>query len=104
MTGRGMPMADVLLLCAIAIEIIGSAMLVFGWHARLGAAILAVFLTVATLYFHNYWSFPPGDQRNERNHFTKNIGFVGGLLVIVGLGAGRLSIDNRRKLAPARAA
>lgn len=102
MTGRGMPMADVLLICAVAIEIVGSVMLVLGWHARIGAAMLAVFLLVATLYFHNYWSFPPADQRNQRNHFTKNIGFIGGLLVIVGLGAGPLSIDNRRRLVPAR--
>ena len=97
MGGKGMPMPQVLLVFAIAIELAGAAMLVIGWHARLAATALAVFLVVASLYFHNYWSYPEAEQRNQRNHFMKNVGFVGGLLVIIGLGAGPVALDNRRK-------
>ena len=97
MGGKGMPMPEVLLVCAIVIELGGAAMLLLGWHARLTATALAVFLVVASLYFHNYWSYPQAEQRNQRNHFMKNVGFVGGLLVIIGLGAGPVALDNRRR-------
>lgn len=97
MGARGMPMPQALLVLGIAIELAGSVLLIIGWQARWAALSLAVFLTVASLYFHNYWSYPAEQQRNQRNHFIKNVGFVGGLLVIMGLGAGPLSLDNRRR-------
>src|SRR6185503_5814450 len=97
MAGRGMPMPQVLLVLAIAIELAGSVLLVIGWQTRWAALALAVFLTVASLYFHNYWSYPPDQQRNQRNHFMKNVGFVGGLIFIMGMGAGPLGLDNRRR-------
>jgi putative oxidoreductase len=96
MTGRGMPMAQILLAGAIAIEIVAGVLLVIGWKTRAAAFALLIFLVPATLYFHNYWSFPPDQVRNQRNHFMKNVAIGGGLIFIMGMGAGPLSLDNRR--------
>jgi putative oxidoreductase len=96
MAARGMGMTHVLLTAAIAIELVASVMLIVGWYTRWAALALVVFLTTATLYFHNYWTYPPEQQRNQRNHFMKNVGFVGGLIFIIGMGAGPRSIDSRR--------
>jgi putative oxidoreductase len=97
MAGRGMPSAHMLLIGAIAVELIGGILLMIGWHTRKASLALIVFLIPATLYFHNYWSYPPEQTRNQRNHFMKNLTILGALTFIVGMGAGPLSVDNRRR-------
>ena len=98
MAARGMPMAQSLLVCAIAIEVIGATLLIVGWKTEWAALALIVFLVPATLYFHNYWSYPQEQVRNQRNHFMKNVTIAGALVFVIGMGAGPLSIDNRRRL------
>ena len=97
MAGKGMPLAHVLAWAAIAIELVGSALLIVGWHTRWAALALIVFLIPATLYFHDYWSYPPEQVRNQRNHFMKNVTILGGLIFVMGMGAGPLSVDARRR-------
>lgn len=97
MAGKGMPMTEVLLVCAIAIELVGATLLVIGWQTRWAALALIVFLVPATLYFHNYWSYPAEQVRDQRNHFMKNVTILGGLIFVMGMGAGPLSADNRRR-------
>ena len=97
MAARGMPMTDVLLVCAIAIEIVGATLLIIGWKTEWAALALIVFLVPATLYFHNYWTYPPEQVRNQRNHFMKNVTILGALIFVIGMGAGPLSMDNRTR-------
>jgi putative oxidoreductase len=91
------PMAEALLVCAIALELAGATLLVLGWKTRLAALALIVFLIPATLYFHNYWSYPPAEVGNQRNHFMKNVTILGALIFVMGMGAGPLSLDNRKR-------
>ena len=51
--------------------------------------MLILFLIPATLVFHN-----PIANPDEMNAFLKNIGLIGGLLMVIYAGAGALSIDN----------
>jgi putative oxidoreductase len=97
MASRGMPLTQLLLACAIAIELAGSLLLVIGWHTRLAALALVIFMVPATLYFHNYWSYGPEQVRNQRNHFMKNVTILGALVFVMGMGAGPLSIDQRKR-------
>ena len=97
MAGKGMPLAHVLVWGAIAIELAGSALLIAGWHTRWAALALIVFLIPATLYFHNYWAYPAEQVRNQRNHFMKNVTILGALVFVMGMGAGPLSVDARRR-------
>jgi len=53
MASKGMPMAEVLLVGAIAIELVGGLMVVAGFRARWAAFAIAAFLVPATLIFHN---------------------------------------------------
>ena len=50
---------------------------------------LILFLIPATLVFHN-----PIANPSEINGFLKNIGLIGGLLMVIYTGAGALSIDS----------
>ena len=102
MMARGMPMTQALLTCAIVIEIVAGTLLIIGWKTEWAALALLIFLIPATLYFHNYWTYPPEQVRNQRNHFMKNLAIGGALVFVMGMGAGPLSLDNRRRLrAPA---
>jgi putative oxidoreductase len=97
MSAKGMPLTAALLVGAIGLELIGGTLLIIGWHARWAALALIVFLVPATLYFHNYWRYPPDQMRNQRNHFMKNMTILGALIFVAGMGSGPLSLDNRRR-------
>jgi putative oxidoreductase len=97
MATKGMPMAEALLVCAIAIELVAATLLIIGWKTPWAALALIVFLVPATLYFHDYWNYPQAEARNQRNHFMKNVSILGALIFVMGMGAGPLSIDNRRR-------
>lgn len=88
----GLPLPQVALVVAIIVEVGGGLALIAGYRARLVAAGLALFSVVTALAFHNAL----GDQ-NQFIHFFKNIAMAGGLLQIVAFGAGRFSLDARRR-------
>ncbi len=94
MAKKGMPFSDVLLVCAIAFEIIGGLMILAGWHARIGALLLAIFLVPATLIFHNFWAVEPAQLTNQLNHFMKNLSILGALVFIIGMGSGPISMKE----------
>jgi len=89
MTGRGLPLAGVLLVGTIAVEILGGLSLVLGYKTRWGAWLLIVFLIPATVIFHNFWEVP-----SEKIDFLKNLSIMGGLLMITYFGAGPVSVDE----------
>lgn len=94
MAKKGMPFSDVLLAGAIAFEIAGGLMILAGWHARIGALLLAAFLVPATLVFHNFWAVDPSQLANQLNHFMKNLAILGALVFIIGMGSGPLSLKG----------
>ena len=97
MAGKGMPMAEVLLVGAIVFELAGAIMLILGWRVHWGALLLIAFTVPATLAFHNFWVVDAAQVQNQLNHFMKNVAIVGGLLYVMAFGAGPLSLDNRRR-------
>ena len=91
----GLPFAELGVAVAIVVELVGGALLVVGYKARLAAAALALFTIVAAVFFH-----PPGADQGQFIHFFKNVAITGGLLQVIALGAGRLSLEGRSQ--PAR--
>lgn len=94
---RGLPLAGLLIWIAIVIEVGGGALLLAGYRARLAASLLIVFLVAATLLYHDFWSYT--DEPMRQRHlvgFLKNLSILGALLLVLGQGAGRMSIDNGR--------
>ena len=94
MAARGVPEPQILLPVAIAALFMGSVMLLVGWKARWGALALIAFMIPATWYFHRYWMFPDALQMNQFHHFVKNIGIIGALLLVLGMGSGAMSVDG----------
>ncbi len=93
---KGLPLPQLLALGTAALEVAGALLLIVGWHARWAALVLAAFTLLATMLFHNFWAMPADQQMMQQLMFMKNLSVVGGLLVVFGLGAGTLSLDQRR--------
>lgn len=81
---------------AILIEVGGGALLVLGWQTRRVAWLMIAFVVVATLMAHRFWQFDAAQYANQMNHFLKNAAIVGGLLYAAVMGAGKLSLDERK--------
>lgn len=93
MAAYGLPMTSMLLVAAIATELLGGLALLVGLKTQLTAVVLAGFLASATLIFHTSL----GEQQ-QFLHFLKNLAILGGLLLVTSEGTGPLSLD--RQLVP----
>jgi putative oxidoreductase len=76
------------------IELVGAILLIVGFQTRLAAAFLALYVIVATVIAHRYWSYPPEMMGAQASHFYKNTAIIGGLLVLFVAGPGRYSVDG----------
>ena len=88
----GLPAPLLGYLGSMALELIGSVLLIAGYRTRLVAALLAAYSIITALIFHHTL----GDQ-NQMFHFLKNVAMAGGLIQIVAYGAGAFSFDRRRE-------
>jgi putative oxidoreductase len=87
----GLPLAPLGWAIAVAFEVGGGLLLVFGFRAREVAIGLSVFTLATAVFFHRNFA-----DQNQMIHFLKNIMIIGGLLQIAHFGAGRHSLDARR--------
>lgn len=63
--------------------LVGSAMVALGIWGDLGALLLAAFLIPTTFYMHAYWKeTEPQMKQAQQINFLKNVGLLGGALVI----------------------
>jgi putative oxidoreductase len=88
----GLPLPQVALAVAIIVEVGGGLALIAGYRTRTVAAVLAAFSVFTALAFHSALA-----DQNQFIHFFKNIAMAGGLLQVVAFGAGRFSLDARRR-------
>lgn len=86
---HGIVVPQVLLLGAIVFLLLGSIAVILGIRARWGAVLLILFLIPTTIIFH-----PPTGDEADLIHFMKNLGLMGGLLLIVTFGPGVVSFDG----------
>jgi putative oxidoreductase len=95
MASKGMPMTEVLLVGAIAIELAGGLMLVAGWKARWAALAIFLFTIPTTLIFHNPMGLDAQAAQAQMIHLMKNLSIMGGMLLVAAFGPGAWSVDRR---------
>ena len=84
----GLPMPPVTAAATIAVELIGSALVLSGRLRWLGALGLAAFTLAATFVANRFWELPPGQERfMTANAFFEHLGLVGGFLLVAWLDA-----------------
>ncbi|HEY9889422.1 MAG TPA: DoxX family protein [Candidatus Obscuribacterales bacterium] len=94
--GQTLPLAPLLAVGTIVFQLVGALSLILGYKVNIGATLLILFLIPATLVFHN-----PLGNPGELGNFLKNIGLIGGLLMVIYAGAGAVSLDARQGRSPA---
>ncbi len=87
---KGLPLPALMLLGNIVFQLIGAISLILGYKVRWGVILLILFLIPTTLVFHDFWANP-----KETISFLKNVGLIGGLLMMYYAGAGPVSLDAR---------
>src|SRR5690242_14760292 len=91
MASHGIPLSNILVYGAIALELIGGLMLMAGLYARWAAGALCLYTLALALIFHAYWAVPAAEARIERDLFFGHLSMMGGMLMVVALGAGSFS-------------
>lgn len=79
---------------ALLIEAAGVLCLIVGWQARVAAFVMFVYLGVVSVLLHNFWAAPAATAGGMQTQFLKNLGIMGGLLMIAARGPGRWSVDG----------
>jgi len=95
MAKEGIPLPQVALVGAIVFLIAGSLSIIFGYKTAVGAALLLVFLLLATFYFHDFWTFQGEEAEQQRNNFMKNVSLMGTMIFLMAVGPGPASLDRR---------
>ena len=96
MAAHGMRFVAPLLAAALAIELLGSLCLVLGIEARLAAAILCVYLGIVSVTLHNFWRMSGTAAGANQTQFFKNLGIMGGLLLLALHGPGAWTVQRER--------
>lgn len=94
MTARQVPYSEILLVIAIIMELGGGLMVLLGYRARFGAALLFLFIIPVSYFFHDFWNLTGVASSEQMYHLLKNITILGGLLYVMTFGAGRYSFDK----------
>jgi putative oxidoreductase len=94
---HGVPLASLAVPLSGVLCFLGGASVLLGYKARIGGALLVIFLVPVTLMIHRFWGLPdPAAAELQRIMFMKNVAMLGGALLIMYFGAGPISFDARR--------
>lgn len=75
-------------------------MVVVGFKAKLSAVLLVVLLSVFNLLVNNFWTLHPHHPHKDfaKYDFFQILSIVGGLLLLVNMGPGSISVDEKKKV------
>jgi putative oxidoreductase len=93
MQAKGMHFIAPLLGAALAIEAAGSLCLLLGYRTRTAASVMFVYLGIVSVRLHAFWAMTGIAAAGTETHFFKNVGMMGGLLMLAVYGPGAWSFD-----------
>ena len=81
---------------ALLIEAGGVLSLLVGWKARAAAFVMFLYLGMVSVLLHNFWALHGASVGGMQTQFLKNVGIMGGLLMITASSPGKWSLDGWR--------
>lgn len=91
----GVPKYEALAYLLAGIEIVCALMVLVGLKARWGALILAIYAACTLIFVHHFWDMEGAALVQNRAEALKDLSILGGLLLIVAVGSGPGSIEQR---------
>ncbi len=83
---KKLPAAKLGVLISGLMLVLGGIYIILGFYADLGALLLAIFLVLAAVIFHNFWTETDATaKQNEMLAFMKDIALAGGALIVFAL-------------------
>jgi uncharacterized membrane protein YphA (DoxX/SURF4 family) len=79
----------------LAVQVIGSIIIISGRHVWLGAGMLAVFTGATEFVAHRFWELSGAAQFQERNEFFEHLGLVAGFIMVA-----LLAEERNRRVGP----
>lgn len=93
----GVPMPDILVPLSGLMIIFGGLSVLLGFRTRLGALLIVLFLIPVTFIMHAFWNISDSAMAQmQMINFMKNIGLLGGAMLLSFYGAGPISVDHAR--------
>jgi putative oxidoreductase len=95
---QGVPMASIAVPLSGVLALVGGLSILLGYHAKIGAWMIALFLVGVTPMMHKFWAVTdPMMYQMQFAMFLKNASMLGAALLISQFGSGPWSLDARRK-------
>lgn len=91
---KHVPNANIVLPIAVALKIVGGLLVVFGWHAHIGALLLLIVAIPSLLKMHPFWRTQGPDMELQKHIFMKEVAVIGGLLILLAIGAGHIGLGH----------
>ncbi|TID21567.1 putative copii-coated vesicle protein 4 protein [Venturia nashicola] len=87
----------------VAVSIMGAVaclMVVVGFKAKMSGIILVMILSIFNLFVNNWWTLHPHHPHKDfaKYDFFQILSIVGGLLLLVNMGPGQFSVDEKKKV------
>ena len=94
---QGVPMASIAVPISGLLALLGGLSILLGYHAKIGAWLIALFLLGVTPMMHKFWAVSdPMMYQMQFVMFMKNVSMLGAALLISQLGSGPWSLDRNR--------
>lgn len=90
MKTKHVPQVGIVMPVCVALQVIGGLSVLIGWHAHLGAVLLLIVALFSAAKLHAFWSYQGDVREVEKALFMKDVAIIGGLLLILAMGAGHL--------------
>ena len=85
---------DVLIVGSIILLLLGAMMVIIGYYASIGAAMLFVYWLVFTLVVYSFWDYAGETKTLQIKFFMRNMALCGGLLILVANGSKDWSVKR----------
>ena len=69
-------------IAALVVQIVGTALIMWGRYVWLGAGVLAVFTALTIPVAHRFWDLSPPQSIDESHAAIANVSLIGGLIAI----------------------
>lgn len=91
---KKIPQLNIIMPIGMAFKIIGGLSVLLGWHAHFGALLLLIVAIASLSMMHQWWKYQGAERQSEKLFFLKDIAVIGGLFMILALGAGHFGLGG----------